>query len=106
MKINFNPSQVDYKRNFTATEEAERFEIFKRQVKEVEEHNKKFEKGEVSWTMGINQFSDRKEDEKLYFGLSVPDSDEDKSSEEETDLKTKWREFKVKFFKFIKKLKK
>ena len=56
-------SQTKYERNFEAEEEKMRFEIFKRKLAFVEEQNAKFNRGESSWSAGINIFSDRKDDE-------------------------------------------
>lgn len=39
-------------------EEQKRLKFFMDNVKAVEEHNKKFDAGEVTYSMGINQFSD------------------------------------------------
>lgn len=51
--------KVDYNRTYkTAEEEAKRFDVFKENLKKVEEHNKKFEAGETTYTLGINDFSD------------------------------------------------
>lgn len=46
------------KKYTTPEEEQTRLEIFKDNKKHVEEHNKKYEKGEVTFTMGLNAFSD------------------------------------------------
>merc|ERR1712126_759464 len=42
----------------TEAEELLRKEIFLNNVQKVEEHNQKFEAGEVSFKLGVNQFSD------------------------------------------------
>jgi len=39
-------------------EESKRLNIYLESKKMVATHNEKFQKGEVSWQMGINQFSD------------------------------------------------
>lgn len=44
-------------------EEKMRFEIFKSNLKTIEKHNAKFERGEESWFMGINKFSDMTDEE-------------------------------------------
>ncbi|KAJ8959298.1 hypothetical protein NQ318_021984 [Aromia moschata] len=52
-------------------EEARRFEIFKEAVAKIEEHNKKYEEGKVTYTMGINQFADLTQEE-FKKNLGVP----------------------------------
>lgn len=44
-------------------EEANRFSIFKDNLKKITEHNKKFEAGEVTWSQGLNQFADLTQEE-------------------------------------------
>ncbi|KAJ8980018.1 hypothetical protein NQ317_019704 [Molorchus minor] len=56
-------------------EEDKRFDIFKKNVDKVEEHNKKYDAGEVSYTQGINQFSDLTTEEfrsKYLGGIRIP----------------------------------
>nr|CAH7747162.1 unnamed protein product [Callosobruchus chinensis] len=55
-------------------EEQKRFQIFQDNLKTIEEHNKKYDAGETSWQMGINQFADLTEDEmkQRYMGLIPP----------------------------------
>ncbi|CAH1972534.1 unnamed protein product [Acanthoscelides obtectus] len=55
-------------------EEQRRFKIFQNTLKTIEEHNKKYEAGEVTWQMGINQFADVTEEEmkKFHTGLLLP----------------------------------
>lgn len=55
--------QDEHKKNYEADEDKERFEIFKVNVKRIIEHNDKFSKGEVGYSMGINQFADKKPEE-------------------------------------------
>lgn len=66
--------QVEHKRNYDEEEDKVRFELFKESLKEVEEQNEKYKKGESSWFAGINQFSDRKQEEKPGYksGILVP----------------------------------
>ncbi|CAG9833352.1 unnamed protein product [Diabrotica balteata] len=44
-------------------EDKNRFKIFQENLRKIEEHNKKYEKGETTYTMGINQFSDMSPEE-------------------------------------------
>lgn len=60
--------QVEHKKVYEPEEDRERFEIFKTNVKRIVEHNEKFERGEVTYSMGINQFADKKPGENR-FGL-------------------------------------
>lgn len=60
--------QTEHKKAYGAEEDKERFEIFKENVKRIVEHNEKYERGETSYSMGINQFADKKPDE-FHFGL-------------------------------------
>lgn len=46
-------------------------------VKEINEHNEKFDKGEVSWSKGVNQFADWTEDEKKKLHGAKPPTDDD-----------------------------
>lgn len=52
-----------FNRNFKAEEDQERFNIFRANVKKIIEHNERSARGEESYTLGINQFTDRKESE-------------------------------------------
>ncbi|CAG9856061.1 unnamed protein product [Phyllotreta striolata] len=47
----------------TPEEEQERFKVFEANVQRIDEHNKKFETGEVTFSQGVNQFSDLTPDE-------------------------------------------
>ncbi|VEN39008.1 unnamed protein product [Callosobruchus maculatus] len=55
-------------------EEQKRFKIFQDNLKTIEEHNKKYEAGETTWQMGINQFADLTADEmkQRYTGIIPP----------------------------------
>lgn len=51
--------QNEHKKNYeTDKEDKERFEIFKATVQKIIEHNAKFDKGEVTFSMGLNHFAD------------------------------------------------
>lgn len=39
-------------------EEAQRFQIFQNNLKNIRDHNEKFARGEVTYTQGVNQFAD------------------------------------------------
>ena len=45
-------------KTYVAKEEIYRFEIFRENVQEIEEHNKLYHLGKKSYYMGVNQFSD------------------------------------------------
>lgn len=79
MTIDSFDLQTEHKKSYDAEEDRERFEIFKANVKRIVEHNEKFERGEVTYTMGINQFADRKPGENRFGLLSSkptkPDGD-------------------------------
>lgn len=66
--------QSEYNKNYATPEEEQlHFKIFADNWKAVQEHNKKFAAGEVTWEMGINQFSDLTPDEmKKHTGLLIP----------------------------------
>ncbi|KAG5684568.1 hypothetical protein PVAND_013793 [Polypedilum vanderplanki] len=49
--------------NIEADKEAERFEIFKDNLKKINEHNEKFKIGEFTYSLGINHFADKKPEE-------------------------------------------
>lgn len=40
-----------------------RFEIYKKKLVEIKEHNVKYDKGEISHSQGVNQFTDLTEAE-------------------------------------------
>ncbi|XP_017051006.1 protein CTLA-2-alpha [Drosophila ficusphila] len=53
---------VEYKSKFDKSYEAEedlmRRELYAKAKARIDEHNRKFEKGEVTWKMGINHLAD------------------------------------------------
>ncbi|CRK97252.1 CLUMA_CG010648, isoform A [Clunio marinus] len=73
---------IKYDRYYEGDEELKRFEIFKDNVRKVEEHNA----GESTFKLGINKFSDMNNDEfrkkHLYRGLGLKPRPRQKVSEE------------------------
>jgi hypothetical protein len=65
--------QTNQGRNYESpAEEAKRFEIFKTNVKSIDEHNVKFEKGEETFKKGINRFADMEAGEYFVRGHAAP----------------------------------
>lgn len=64
MYINYFQQSTHEKSYADAAEDAMRRDLVAKCKAFVEEHNKKFEAGEVSFTCGLNNFSDRTEEEK------------------------------------------
>ncbi|KAL7631762.1 UNVERIFIED_CONTAM: hypothetical protein RMT77_017943 [Armadillidium vulgare] len=61
--------KIKFEKQYSPKEDARHHEIFKTTKKIVEEHNKKFEEGKVTFTMAINKFADLDEEElKRYRG--------------------------------------
>ncbi|RXG70928.1 Protein CTLA-2-alpha, partial [Armadillidium vulgare] len=61
--------KIKFEKQYSPKEDARHHEIFKTTKKIVEEHNKKFEDGKVTFTMAINKFADLDEEElKRYRG--------------------------------------
>lgn len=63
-----NAAWILFKRNFSrnyleSDEHNKRYDIFKKRFLEMEEHNRNYRLGLVSYEMGINQFSDRTNEE-------------------------------------------
>lgn len=51
--------QVEFNKHYNSIEESEkRFNIFKRNVRDIDEHNRLYEEGKSTYMMGINQFTD------------------------------------------------
>lgn len=62
--------QKEHERNYTPEEDKTRFAIFSKTVAEVNAHNEKFDKGEVSYSQGVNLFSDLTDEERSkYHGV-------------------------------------
>lgn len=55
--------KVDHDRVYNGEEDAVRKQIFVTNWEAVKAHNKLYEGGKVSYSLGINQFSDRKPEE-------------------------------------------
>lgn len=73
--MKFNQFQnVQEKTYKSAREESTRFAIFQENLKKIEAHNAKYEKGEETYMMGVNQFTDLTEEEfaKLYSAPKTP----------------------------------
>lgn len=67
--------KVKFAKVYTADEEAERQSIFLNRLKGYKEHNARYEKGEVTYTVGVNKFSDWTREERLAYtkrGLKRP----------------------------------
>jgi hypothetical protein len=65
---------LQHNKNYANEEEDKiRFEIFKDTLKKIEEHNKLYEAGKVTFKMGLNHMSDWKDEERNnMFGLRKP----------------------------------
>lgn len=56
--------QTEHNKSYTdPAEDTQRKEIFEANLALIKEHNEKYKKGEVSYELGVNQFSDRKDEE-------------------------------------------
>ncbi|XP_063700984.1 cystein proteinase inhibitor protein salarin-like [Culicoides brevitarsis] len=98
-----------FEKNYDEEEDAKRKAIYIQTKKDIEEHNKLFKAGEVSYSKGINQFADKTKDEfkKHSLGLKVPDSEQtrrkrgDKPFEETiaegTSIDDEWTAYKKHF---------
>lgn len=64
MKMLSQVFQQDFSKEYRSLrEEKLRYEIFKDNLAAIEEHNAKYENGEESYDMGINQFTDLTDEE-------------------------------------------
>uniref|UniRef100_A0A6P7HAA3 Cathepsin L1-like n=1 Tax=Diabrotica virgifera virgifera TaxID=50390 RepID=A0A6P7HAA3_DIAVI len=60
----WNDFKVKFEKSYgDQNEESQRFEIFQGKLREIEEHNARFNNGEETYTKGINQFSDMTHEE-------------------------------------------
>lgn len=68
--------KVKHNKNYAPEEEPIRFELFKKEVARVDEHNAKHARGEVSFVAGLNAFSDWTDEQKskLHGVLPIPTS--------------------------------
>ncbi|KAG5684566.1 hypothetical protein PVAND_013791 [Polypedilum vanderplanki] len=66
--------KIDQNKNYLPEDDKKHFEIFKNNVKIIDEHNVKFNNGESTYQMGLNQFTDMdpKEYSTYYGGLRNP----------------------------------
>lgn len=72
---NINIFQLTFSRAYeTPSEEKLRFEIFKTNFETINKHNSRYNKGEVSYTLGVNQFADLTDEEfeDKYLGYENP----------------------------------
>ncbi len=61
--------QAEYRRHYAAEEEAARRKIWERNVRIIDKHNAKFRRGETTFTMAENHFTD-----KVFSDVGRPDS--------------------------------
>ena len=59
----FEKYQKDFSKSYTNKNYAQRKAIFQENVRKISEHNEKYARGEVSYSMGINEFTDMSEQE-------------------------------------------
>lgn len=55
--------QHKFNKKYEPAEDVKRFDIFRKKLSEFEAHNEKFKRGEVTWEVGVNQFTDETEEE-------------------------------------------
>lgn len=64
--------QLDHRKNYKSiVEDKERFRIFQKRLKHIEDHNKRYYNGEETYLKTVTQFSDLTEDEDLGLGSSL-----------------------------------
>ncbi|KAG5868793.1 hypothetical protein JTB14_001702 [Gonioctena quinquepunctata] len=70
----WNSFKVSYNKRYSSPEdEALHRSIYERNIQAINEHNSKYQRGEVTWKMGVNQFTDMTDEERnRYLGLRRP----------------------------------
>ncbi|KAL7643456.1 UNVERIFIED_CONTAM: hypothetical protein RMT77_005438 [Armadillidium vulgare] len=58
--------KTKFEKNYSPEEDARHYKIFKEQKKIIEEHNKKFEEGKVTFKMAVNKFADMTVEDTAY----------------------------------------
>ncbi|XP_044761036.1 uncharacterized protein LOC123318473 isoform X2 [Coccinella septempunctata] len=90
----WNEFQKTYGKSYRSPVEAKkRFEIFKKNVIRIEEHNKLYEQGLVSDKEAINQFADWTEEEFEAYEKRGIIPEETAPSSEDVEIERKWSEF-------------
>lgn len=56
--------QKQFNKNYEGDEDKRRFNLFKDQVQGIIDHNEKYKKGEVTFSQGINNFTDLEQHER------------------------------------------
>lgn len=59
----FEEFKTKYDRAYTGVDDEKRFKIFVENCEKIDKHNKLYERGEVSFRMGINRYGDMTYDE-------------------------------------------
>ncbi|CRL00263.1 CLUMA_CG013536, isoform A [Clunio marinus] len=57
--------KVDFKKSYDKKQDETRFELFRATLKQIDDHNVKFKKGEVEHEAGLNEYSDWNDAEKM-----------------------------------------
>ena len=61
--LSWSDFKTTFQKNYSASEDQHRLEIYANYIEKLEAHNVKFESGEISYEIGINRFSDWTETE-------------------------------------------